>query len=279
MQNQNDDAYAIQYRFPMVQEFSTQEYSSYPPGPQYCDDSYGILGSPLQSRASNEEKWQILSENRYFAIVGASAVTHCYPVNMTYDTERILTQRFQQDVETMFQELRPPDRLTTQQKIYLQQILEKLEKTWNSSYRNMTCLHDTSNRFMAFNTNMISPACNVPSYLQHKFRALAHTVLKILHLPIVEMQQSGPPPRISQNLSFWKEVRKRFAGDNRTILKGWLLMHFSQPYPTDEDKKVLAQITGMSRTQLGNWFINQRVRWWRPMVESIVKELQIEEQP
>ncbi|KAG2243953.1 hypothetical protein Bca52824_094206 [Brassica carinata] len=41
------------------------------------------------------------------------------------------------------------------------------------------------------------------------------------------------------------------------------------PYPTDTDKLMLAKQTGLSRNQVSNWFINARVRVWKPMVEEI----------
>ncbi|KAI8556710.1 hypothetical protein RHMOL_Rhmol05G0275100 [Rhododendron molle] len=40
-------------------------------------------------------------------------------------------------------------------------------------------------------------------------------------------------------------------------------------YPTDTDKLMLAKQTGLSRNQVSNWFINARVRLWKPMVEEI----------
>ncbi|EEF38169.1 bel1 homeotic protein, putative [Ricinus communis] len=55
------------------------------------------------------------------------------------------------------------------------------------------------------------------------------------------------------------------------LLKTWLFEHFLHPYPTDSDKQILAQQTGLSRTQVSNWFINARVRLWKPMVEEVYK--------
>uniref|UniRef100_A0A452Z8N7 Homeobox domain-containing protein n=1 Tax=Aegilops tauschii subsp. strangulata TaxID=200361 RepID=A0A452Z8N7_AEGTS len=40
-------------------------------------------------------------------------------------------------------------------------------------------------------------------------------------------------------------------------------------YPTDSDKQMLAKQTGLTRNQVSNWFINARVRLWKPMVEEI----------
>ncbi|EOY17983.1 hypothetical protein QUC31_006669 [Theobroma cacao] len=53
------------------------------------------------------------------------------------------------------------------------------------------------------------------------------------------------------------------------VLKTWLFEHFLHPYPTDSEKLMLARQTGLSRTQVSNWFINARVRLWKPMVEEI----------
>ncbi|KAL2481597.1 BEL1-like homeodomain protein 9 [Abeliophyllum distichum] len=54
-----------------------------------------------------------------------------------------------------------------------------------------------------------------------------------------------------------------------TVLRAWLFEHFLHPYPTDTDKIMLAKQTGLTRNQVSNWFINARVRLWKPMVEEI----------
>lgn len=57
-----------------------------------------------------------------------------------------------------------------------------------------------------------------------------------------------------------------------TILRAWLFEHFLHPYPKDSDKIMLARQTGLTRNQVSNWFINARVRLWKPMVEEMYKE-------
>ncbi|KAG0496803.1 hypothetical protein HPP92_001494 [Vanilla planifolia] len=54
-----------------------------------------------------------------------------------------------------------------------------------------------------------------------------------------------------------------------TVLRAWLFEHFLHPYPTDTDKQMLAKKTGLTRNQVSNWFINARVRLWKPMVEEV----------
>ncbi|KAL6008097.1 hypothetical protein ACLOJK_033603 [Asimina triloba] len=57
-----------------------------------------------------------------------------------------------------------------------------------------------------------------------------------------------------------------------SILRAWLFEHFLHPYPKDSDKILLARQTGLTRNQVSNWFINARVRLWKPMVEEMYKE-------
>ncbi|KAH9696350.1 homeobox domain-containing protein [Citrus sinensis] len=57
-----------------------------------------------------------------------------------------------------------------------------------------------------------------------------------------------------------------------SILRAWLFEHFLHPYPKDTDKIMLARQTGLTRSQVSNWFINARVRLWKPMVEEMYKE-------
>ncbi|XP_028802426.1 homeobox protein BEL1 homolog isoform X2 [Neltuma alba] len=57
-----------------------------------------------------------------------------------------------------------------------------------------------------------------------------------------------------------------------SVLRAWLFEHFLHPYPSDMDKHILARQTGLSRSQVSNWFINARVRLWKPMVEEMYLE-------
>lgn len=54
------------------------------------------------------------------------------------------------------------------------------------------------------------------------------------------------------------------------ILKTWLFSNFLHPYPSESEKLELSQQTGLTITQINNWFINARVRTWRPMLESML---------
>ncbi|EPS66848.1 hypothetical protein M569_07928, partial [Genlisea aurea] len=43
-------------------------------------------------------------------------------------------------------------------------------------------------------------------------------------------------------------------------------------YPSDADKHLLARQTGLSKNQVSNWFINARVRLWKPMIEEMYQQ-------
>ncbi|KAK9064849.1 hypothetical protein SSX86_016231 [Deinandra increscens subsp. villosa] len=62
------------------------------------------------------------------------------------------------------------------------------------------------------------------------------------------------------------------------ILRAWLFEHFLHPYPSDADKHLLSRQTGLSRNQVSNWFINARVRLWKPMVEEMYQQESKEEE-
>ncbi|KAL8150424.1 hypothetical protein V2J09_020232 [Rumex salicifolius] len=64
-----------------------------------------------------------------------------------------------------------------------------------------------------------------------------------------------------------------------SVLRAWLFEHFLHPYPSDVDKHILSRETGLSRSQVSNWFINARVRLWKPMVEEMYLEETKEEPP
>ena len=53
------------------------------------------------------------------------------------------------------------------------------------------------------------------------------------------------------------------------ILKQWLFSHFEKPYPTDDEKLQLSAQTGLSVLQINYYFINARVRIWKPMLANL----------
>ncbi|XP_068177434.1 homeobox protein Meis1-like isoform X2 [Antennarius striatus] len=52
------------------------------------------------------------------------------------------------------------------------------------------------------------------------------------------------------------------------ILRAWLFQHLTHPYPSEEQKRQLAQDTGLTILQVNNWFINARRRIVQPMIDQ-----------
>ncbi|KAE8659888.1 BEL1-like homeodomain protein 11 [Hibiscus syriacus] len=82
------------------------------------------------------------------------------------------------------------------------------------------------------------------------------------------LQQLGIIPSQRQA---WRPIRG-LPETSVAILRSWLFEHFLHPYPTDSEKLMLASQTGLTKNQISNWFINARVRLWKPMIEEMYRE-------
>lgn len=67
-----------------------------------------------------------------------------------------------------------------------------------------------------------------------------------------------------------KRQKKRgiFPKVATNIMRAWLFQHLTHPYPSEEQKKQLAQETGLTILQVNNWFINARRRIVQPMIDQ-----------
>lgn len=63
------------------------------------------------------------------------------------------------------------------------------------------------------------------------------------------------------------------------ILRVWLFSNFQNPYPEPAEKADLSRRTNLTATQINNWFINARVRVWKPTVELMTGERMRRETP
>ncbi|XP_050882006.1 BEL1-like homeodomain protein 11 [Lathyrus oleraceus] len=84
----------------------------------------------------------------------------------------------------------------------------------------------------------------------------------------MSLQQLGI---IQNQRQIWRPIRG-LPETSVAILRAWLFEHFLHPYPNDSEKLMLASQTGLTKNQVSNWFINARVRLWKPMIEEMYKE-------
>lgn len=63
----------------------------------------------------------------------------------------------------------------------------------------------------------------------------------------------------------------------RKVLSQWLWDHFYpteerlKPIPTRAEKEELARQSGLTPTQVGDWFVNARARLWKPYIEGLIR--------
>nr|XP_022326366.1 homeobox protein PKNOX2-like isoform X1 [Crassostrea virginica]XP_022326367.1 homeobox protein PKNOX2-like isoform X1 [Crassostrea virginica] len=52
------------------------------------------------------------------------------------------------------------------------------------------------------------------------------------------------------------------------VMKSWLFQHIVHPYPTEDEKRQIANQTNLTLLQVNNWFINARRRILQPMLDA-----------
>jgi len=68
-----------------------------------------------------------------------------------------------------------------------------------------------------------------------------------------------------------KKQRSSFSRHATSVLKAWLKDNILNPYPTEAQKHQLTKKIGISMPQLQTWFINARIRLWKPCIEDLYK--------
>ncbi|XP_008220456.1 PREDICTED: homeobox protein ATH1 [Prunus mume] len=119
-------------------------------------------------------------------------------------------------------------------------------------YKNLRERISTHFLAMTANSNPASPTESERSFEIHKQLALQH--LKKKEHQIWRPQRGLPERSVS-------------------VLRAWMFQNFLHPYPKDAEKHVLAVKSGLTRNQVSNWFINARVRLWKPMIEEMYSEM------
>ncbi|KAL7747514.1 hypothetical protein RI367_007106 [Sorochytrium milnesiophthora] len=76
---------------------------------------------------------------------------------------------------------------------------------------------------------------------------------------------SAYPSSLRYDLPLDEAAGKRTKRDNHPghvsqILREWIEQHMDDPYPTEEQKRILCSLTDLNKGQLDHWFINARRR-------------------
>jgi hypothetical protein len=78
--------------------------------------------------------------------------------------------------------------------------------------------------------------------------------------PMMAMPATHVPPGPSAGIAPPPRRRGKLPKPVTDLLKSWLLEHASHPYPTEDEKRSLCSMTGLTLSQVSNWFINARRR-------------------
>lgn len=65
-----------------------------------------------------------------------------------------------------------------------------------------------------------------------------------------------------------RKKKGKLPSEATNVLKNWWTNNLVWPYPSEDAKKELEMQTGLSATQINNWFINQRKRHWHQVNTS-----------
>lgn len=68
-----------------------------------------------------------------------------------------------------------------------------------------------------------------------------------------------------------KNKRANYPKKISKVLKNWLKENMTNPYPSEIEKAMLMEVTGLDATQINNWFINARRRILPYMKSKYIK--------
>jgi len=73
-----------------------------------------------------------------------------------------------------------------------------------------------------------------------------------------------------------KKKRRALSKKATEHLSAWFFEHLNDPYPSEEEKSMLAAAGGLTITQVNNWFGNKRIRYKRKCLEEEAKRAGVE---
>eukprot|EP00803_Ostreobium_quekettii_P001556 evm.model.scf_55.4 EVM.evm.TU.scf_55.4 scf_55:100049-105805(+) len=211
-----------------------------------------------------------------YDVLKTAVLQHCFGPDFHYLSR--VPDVSEADVMDFVSSVDPPSFLTQQQRALLTELLTNMENWWGLSFESMQSIHDESSTVMGFGALPIPPS-PLPLQIQRRLKTLVRSVMHLLSLPTAAAtavaKDNGCHP--VEDVQYWKMLGQEHKHNPKMVLKEWLFQRFDKPYPTDQDKKLLAAVTGMTKTQVSNWFINARVRIWQPLVMELGRELAIED--
>ncbi|KAJ3673898.1 hypothetical protein LUZ60_005890 [Juncus effusus] len=191
-------------------------------------------------------------------------------------------------------ELSPSERQELQNKVTkLLAMLDEVERRYKQYYHQMEVVVSSFDTIAGASSSKPYTSLALQTISRH-FRALRDAItnqIQTTRKSLGELDSSSKAGGISRLRYIDQQIRQQRAmqqfgmvqqnawrpqrglpESSVSILRAWLFEHFLHPYPKDSEKLLLARQTGLTRSQVSNWFINARVRLWKPMIEDMYKE-------
>eukprot|EP00210_Caulerpa_lentillifera_P004418 g4215.t1 len=243
------------------------------PSTQVGGASISIAPStPLPPYVARLMEYEKLKQDPNFEGVKEAIKSHCFSDEWAF-TESYSAVPTEEDVQSFLAGVNAPPALHWDERQALRVVMENMEKWWHASYETLQSINDESSQLVGFGIAPVPPT-PLPVRLQHHMKLMVLAIENLLKRPEAPPVIREAPAHDPNSEEYWKAVGRQYENNPRQVLQEWMLQHFDKPYPSGDDKKLLADITGMSQVQVSNWFINCRVRTWRPMVEQLAKEIE-----
>jgi hypothetical protein len=104
-----------------------------------------------------------------------------------------------------------------------------------------------------------------------KLRQRYASALRQVSEAAMEQAQQHHLPATADGIAATKK-RTNLSKSAKRVLRAWFEAHFHHPYPTDDEKDTLCAEAGIGMEQVNNWFINTRVREWKPKLHKILAD-------
>ncbi|OUS45315.1 putative homeodomain protein [Ostreococcus tauri] len=132
----------------------------------------------------------------------------------------------------------------------------------------------SENRRLLLRREFKSSLANVLDAFDSAMEHIAPRTAKTKSASSRDSERSNATVEITQSVA---AIQGRHDERARRVLSQWLWDHFYpteerlKPIPTRAEKEELARLSGLTTTQVGDWFVNARARLWKPYIEGLIR--------
>ena len=178
--------------------------------------------------------------------------------------EPMLEQRLSSEFSSLLESENPTvcDRIKKLKSLYEDHLNDINKACDDFCKRNLSILETQSTQRPVTRSQMVK----VVAAIHEKFAEVRVQLHRETLSKIISVKRSVGSLRLKKRANLPKGAK--------IVLRKWMMEHFVNPYPSEEEKTLLAKKAGISFDQVNNWFINARVREWKPMLrENAIRKM------